>query len=340
MMAKLRLYFLTAVVTCMIWITADQQVTKTVEMTLPLVVKPVVTGRMNVQMVDPNVTTAALTFRGPNQAITHLRNMRESLQARVELTPRPSGQYELNLLEELRNQDDLFPPGVVVTSVFPATTTVIIDQYLPYTIPVRFDPGQLKFEGEPQVEPNRVSVLAPELAMKNIVEEQRVLVIPAAKVMNQDTAEGQQIRQSVAVPLELNGISLREATPKQVTVTATLKQRTRQGLIRTVPIHLRLTPNISWGYKILLDGGQAVVTRSLKVEGPTATIDALEENPSRFDVFGYVEITSEDVRLTEVQPGEKLLKQPKFVNLPNGIKQIQDVELVEVEIVPVQPAQP
>ena len=121
--------------------------------------------------------------------------------------------------------------------------------------------------------------------------------------------------------------------PPQVTVSGTLRARTVEGRIKTVPIKLMISNDMTERLQVVFGGQEGnIVTRELLIRGPAEVVRALEDGTSGYDVLGFVEVSSADER-RELVEGENILKTPQFINLPPEVQQAADVEQVEIRLV-------
>jgi len=328
-MPQIRFWLLVLVVTCMIWIAADQRVTTTEDFSMPLIIKPESPRDLLVEILDSEIPSINITFQGPNRSITQMETQKDTQVVVIEIGNRATGSYQINFLDELRNQMDQFPSGLSIVEVFPPGVKIEVDKYVQQQVGIDVDMEDLEFEDQPVVNPRSVTVTVPEKKFKKLSEAQRVIVVPIASAFK-GVLEGEFSEKQVAVPKKIAGLAVTQVDPPQVTLSGTLKVRTREGRISTVPINLLVSNDVVERFHISLDGrDDNIVTREVAIRGPTEIVAELEAKSTKYSVEGYVKITLEDTRR---EPSTPFLKVPIILNLPPGVEIVREPDPVEVQI--------
>lgn len=335
-MQRLRLWLLTVGMTLLIWVAADQRVTRSAELKLPFSIKPAVPGAMAVQLVDPDVKFIKIEFRGPSRAIAELKSVQDSLAAELQVSERDSGRYELNLLNELRAQMDQFPGGLVIVSTYPPTVTVDADPYVERQVRLSVDASSYQFEGTPQLDPAEVTVRVPQGRFDQLSADQRRITIPVTGLPGGEWEEGRAIEKLIVVPRELGGgLTALHVEPESVTLRATPLKRIRTDRIPTVIIRvLPATPSLFDRHRLVFveQPESEFVTRPVVVRGPVDLMSDLIDNLSKYALAGIIHINREDVR--EGKPSGPIPKEVHIINLPKGVELAEKPEVVYVELVP------
>ncbi len=336
-MYGLRLLSLTGAMTGLIWVAADQRVTRSVELdNVPLQVKAATSGVMALTVLDEAVDRMTLSFRGPSHAINQLRNMQDTLSITVEVSERDPGLYKLIILDELRKQKDQFPDGLAIVSTDPDIITIDVDRYVERSVRLNIGASDYEFDGLPQLTPAEVVVRVPESKFDLLSAEQRLITIPIDRLFSGQAQETRHVQKSVAVPRSLDGgLSVMSVEPQQVTFSATLLEHVKTGRIRTIPIRVipaSLEVWTQYEVKFTEEPDESVVTRPILIRGRSDLVDAIVENTSRYKIYGVIEIARED--LPEGQLSIRLAKSVSILNLPKGVELAEEPEEVEIELLP------
>lgn len=338
-MQQLRLLALTAAMTGLIWLAADQRVTRSLVMEVPFALKPAVANSMALAALDPGLSRLRLGFRGPSRAISELRSVQDVLSFELEVSERNSGRYELTLLDEFRAQIDRWsqiPGGVAIVSVTPPSMTIEVDRYVERTVRLVIGKGGFEFDGSERLDPLEVSVKVPGKRFDQLSPDQKVITIAVDRALSGETQDGQVVQKAIPIPRVLDGgLEVVEVEPQHVTFSATLLQRIKTDRLRTVPIRVMAARLDLWNHyelKFSEAPGNKVVTRLIVVRGPTDIVRELLEDASKYNIFGYIQITRDDVQ--EGKVGTRLPKRVHVLNLPKGVELSEDPEPIEIELVP------
>ncbi len=329
-MVQIRFWILVILVTCLIWIAADQGVTKTYVISTPLTVKAREGRKMLVRPADANLRSIDLTFSGPNHSISQLKTVEDSLTTQLALGDREPGSYTLDLAKELQTQMEQFPPGLTIVSVHPPSLHVDVDRFVERQIPLRLDKGEVVLEGEPQLNPTAVKAVVPEKGFDSLPDAQKVIVLSGATVLK-GVKEGESVSKPVSVPRETAGIKFQSVEPSEVTLMATVKVRTTEGRLPTVPIRLLIGNDVIKRFQITFGlTDDPIATCEIMIRGPVDIVHDLIEKASKYGVRGYVEITMEDA---ERGLSGALMKVPQILNLPKDVELAKTPEPIEIHII-------
>ena len=107
-MSVLRFWAMTVGMTVLIWFAADQSVTTSMDVRVPIDFRSAVVDSMVITVDEASRGSVELEFRGPNRSIGAFREIKDTLRPRIEIADRDSGKYQLDLVEELRKNMNQF----------------------------------------------------------------------------------------------------------------------------------------------------------------------------------------------------------------------------------------
>jgi len=337
-MQQVRLLALTMAMTGMIWIAADQRVTRLVEIDVAFAIKPAAGTTLALAVDGPPVDSLHITFKGPNRVLSRLKANQESLSIELPISERQSGSHNLNLLNELMAQADQLagiPEGVAIVATTPATMTIVVDHYVEKPVRLKVDSSNLDFAGDAQFDPPVVTAMVPERQFEALAPDKQTITVPLGRITG-PVQEGQLIQKEVPVPLMLDGgVSVLRLDPERVTFSATLLQHTKRVRLPTVPVNLTLSNIDIWDHyqlRFAVDPEKRILTIAIWVRGPEDIVDDLVQDASMYDIFGFVRITSEDLRDSE--GAVQLSKQVHIQHLPQGVDLDEEPDHVDVELIP------
>ena len=249
-MQQVRLVALTIAMTGMIWIAADQRVTRLVEIDVAFKIKPAAGTTLHLTVEGPPVDSLLITFKGPNRALSRLKANRESLSIELPISERLSGSHNLNLVSELMAQADQLAgvlEGVAIVATTPGTMTIIVDHYVEKQVRLKVDSGNLDFDGDPEFYPPVVAAMVPERKFDALPPDKQTITISIGRLITEQAQEGQLIQKEVLVPHELDGgVPVSRIDPERVTFSATLLQHTKRVRLLTIPVNLMVSNIEIW----------------------------------------------------------------------------------------------
>lgn len=338
-MQQVRLLALTVAMTGMIWIAADQRVTRLVEIDVAFTIKPALGTTLALTIDGPPVDSLRITFKGPNRVLSRLKMVQESLSIELPISERSSGPQTLNLLEELLAQADQLagiPEGVAIVATTPGTMTIVVDHYVEKQVRLRVDSGNFDFDGDPQFDPPVVTAMVPKREFEELAPDKQTITIPIGRLITGPVQEGQLIQKEVLVPHTLDGgVSVLRLDPERVTFSATLLQHTKRVRLLTIPIHLMPSNIDIWRRyepRFAEDPNKRILTIAIWVRGPEDIVDGLVQDSSMHAIFGYVRITIED--LPDSETAVQLSKQVYIQNLPDGVVVDEEPDPIDIELIP------
>jgi len=342
-MQNLRLWFATVFVTLVIWVSADQLLTESVELPVAISIRPERGSDYVITPLDTSVRKYVVTFSGRQADMNKLGDI---VSTPVVLTvtdevlgSKSLGRQNLVLVDELRSREAEFP-GVAVTRVDPPTAAINVDRRVVHEVPIVLQRGALDYTVEPRVQPSvaRVTVLQ--------TEWERIQSANPRSVVN---AEGDLAKQPEGEPIKLDvplAAALRtdvgdlpviDVSPSTVEVRATLRRRRKTGTIQAVPIKF-LAGQILWNrYHVEFRQPNPPETLRISIVGPPEEVDRLVSGERK--TFAILSLAGSD----SFEENTYQFYKPEF-NLPPGVELAEDqtIESFEIRLVrrPPPPAGP
>ncbi len=242
---------LVTVITLLIWILAESESVK------------VITVRADIQLSSDPSGPRVLVVE-PTQGFTGVVNLKlegttaridalaEKLRRRLVISPavpgmptRP-GVHAIDLRTILRAHPVLRDSGVTIAESDPATVSVVLDDLMTRTVPVRVDIPDADLEGVPESTPATVSLLVPSVLESELTPDLVVFARPDPAAIAR-LPEGRRTVPNVRVDLPESlrtGVlaSFVRIDPAQVTISITLRSRTDSATVAAVQVQLRIPP--------------------------------------------------------------------------------------------------
>lgn len=324
MINQVKLLSVTAFLTLLIWVAADQL--------------QVVSATVNVSLrFEPRDAESAMVVRlagaepfevvvsGPRRAVQPFEDM-QTMPLTLRLADRPTNPREpiADLLALLREE-----PGplkdLVIESVHPAEAVVAVDRWIEVDVPVAIaQPMRLAYEIPPELESSTVKVRLWESRLKELGGRIPPIDLPLEKNLA-ELREGGDFSVRVSVPLEGFGEGA-ASEPRAVKVTGRLaaqKLETRElGLvaIRACVGFDYLNRRVSFE----VESGGTVATRKITVQGTPEALRKLAQTPA----YGVLNLREEEMK----RVGEDQFIQPDFF-LPEGVTMVGKPDPVKLRIV-------
>jgi hypothetical protein len=316
--------------TLLIWYAADQSVTKIEDIDLRLDIKPRLRSSMVITPAPGEARSVRLYLKGPNRAITELRERRGQLEVPLAIDERASGTYTLKLADEYRRHMDRFPEGLAIVLTQPESVTIEVDRYVERELPVQIGEGASSLE-QWQLQPEAVKAIVPETHFEAIPPGQRVLTLDISSWVAQATP-GELHSDRLVVPRRLGDVEFLEVEPAEVRLSGTVHKRVELLQIKTLPIGVKFSSNELADYRVKFrEGDGQVITTELWVRGPTEQITQIREEPARY-IEGFIRITHQDLSIP-LKAGETIPKTPYFI-LPPGVELDRPPEELHIELIP------
>lgn len=162
-MEQVKLIAVTVVVTVLIWTTADQLLSDTVEVEVTVEPLPAAGTGMMVDTDPPGQNRFKMILSGPKRVVEEVRR-EGGLRVTIPIPDLPSGSRRIDVKEGLTDYPEQFR-GLRVEAVDPPAINLLVDHLQTVTMPVHVERGDLEYEVPPKVEPSEVAVTIPELAL-------------------------------------------------------------------------------------------------------------------------------------------------------------------------------
>jgi len=321
---QLKLLAVTALVTLLIWTTADQLLSDAVETRVSVRAAPGADSSMIVETDPPGVTTFLVRLVGPRRIVEQVR--RDGLpQVTLRVPELANGSYPIDVRQKLSDYPEQFH-GLRIDAVTPASLKVVIDHLVTVTVPVSVEPGDLQYEVPPTAEPDEVEATLSQRALEQIPPSDRRVLVNAPEVLQDKPSGVAQVIPGVPVVPRVAGVSAR-VVPNTVTLYATVREQSKTATIAAVPIHVATSFDVFSRFRIVTRDGSTLVTRAITVRGPPDVVDRLVSGGTR--VTGLLSVSGD---LAAV-PAEYHELTPVF-DLPPEVKLVAPVEPVEFRLVP------
>jgi len=327
-MEQLKLLSMTAVLTVLIWVTADNLVNETV--TIPVSIEVTAAAGSNDMVVstERRSTPFAIQVVGPRKTVAQAQ-ARSPLTIRVAVPEQTTGVASLSLLDLIRDQWQEFR-RLTVLSVNPPSLEITVDHLRQYELPIHVrEQLSLTYDARPQHHPTAVQVKMRETRFRELAVSDRLppldITADVERILR-DQTPGQSV--TVSVPLDgRNYGSEARLTPRSVEVTAALTSMRRTAEIPTVPILLAVSfANLAKPLRAVTADGSDVVTQTIRVTGPVEDVARLIRGESR--AFGLIQLKSDQFEeIGVVRP-----MTPEFI-LPQGIELVDKARPIEIKLV-------
>jgi len=332
-MRQFRLLSVTAVLTLLIWISADSLVNEsaTLRVTFEWVPANPASGmvvrseegieRLDVEAIGPRRIVEAAQARGK----LHVRLVVQDLPTGPSVLSIDRGQVRRELAELWSGFSNL-----TITSVKPDAIPILADHFVQRTITLEAKKLTLGFEVEPQLQKKTATLKMRESYFAANPESQAGVldVGPDLERLLKDQVPGKSV--TLRVPLDARKFGPdAELSPPSVEATATLKAQRVTETIPTVPIFVAVSFS-NFGRPLQAvnrDGAPlSLVTQTVQVTGLAEDVAKLVRGETR--AYGIVQLKEDDIQAL----GAVKLATPEF-HLPKGIELAQAPTPIEFKLV-------
>ncbi len=320
MTEKLREIFTTlipiALLTCLIWIYAEQISTDTAEETVNLRITAPANSPLLPQLAETpgKQLKVQAIFSGPQGQLEVLRKELRIGKFAPEYIVRQSGTLQLNTAEIIEQQIPSRYQAVTILQAIPEKITVNVDQLVTKPIPVRVLTGAVKTT-DPTVSPQPIDVTLPESFYENLPQQDRVIYINLENKL-QNLGENQIVDSEFPVPQTLAGRQVK-TSPKKVTIRLQVRKEytTKSYTFNRIKV---LGPiDLLEDYSVIIKDKEITIA----LRGPADIL----ENLKKQDIIPYIKIEEDDKNRRSLFP------RPVQINLPENLKnQIQQVTTAQV----------
>lgn len=334
-MDQIKLLSMTAMLTLLIWISADSLVNETVS--LRVSIDPVAADSAQDMIVSPlsSHDVFELQITGPRRVVEDLQS-RQRIQVEFPVSDRPTDTASIGI-DRNRLKRDLtarWPEfgKVAVVAVIPNTMDVRVDHWVTRDVEIVLDRLTLAYDAPPQIPRTPVTVRMRESFLNQLPTRQRLQVSIGSDLerLLRERPAGESV--SVQLTLNVNSFGPEAVlSPSTITLTATVKAERMTAEIPTVPILFAVSSaNLERHYRPVSRDGEPldVLTRTITVTGQTDAVSALVRGVTR--ARGIIHLKQDDLEELDVVK----VMTPEF-NLPEGIelaKQIAPVEFMLIDV--------
>ena len=333
MMDHLKLLGTTAVMSLLIWVTADSLVSETLTLNVAVQLEPTdPSGSMLVELPDAE-RVVEIQVAGPRRTIDSLVT-EGPLAARLAVPDLPTGSAELPLDEEtLQEALSAEYPNfrkLRVVAVTPRALAITVDHLIGVEFAITTRRLTLAYEVEPQL--RRTTAI---VRMRESRYQQRqtaglpneIDIAAELERLLRDRPAGQPVRLDVSLDVEPFGPNATLA-PEAVRVTATLASQRVSEVIPTVPILLAVSfSNLDKPYRAVTLDGSTLVTRPIRVTGSPEAVARLRRGETR--AYGIIQLKQADFD----DPDRPKLAVPEIL-LPAGVQLAEEPAQVDFRLVP------
>lgn len=332
-MEQVKLLSMAAVLTVLVWASADSLVNETVTVGVSFDVLPAQGSPDMLVEPDTEDNTFDLQVSGPRKLVTALQGQ-ASLRLRLRVDDRPTGPATLRLDRETLRQAlaglsrDFRKLAVV--SVQPDTLPVRIDHRVTHEVDVVAQKLSLPYEVEPQLSPSRVTVTLRETEYDRLTADQPLQIGIGTEIERQlaDKPAGKSV--TVPVPLDARRFGPgATVSPPVVNATATVQAQRVTAQIPTVPILLAMSfANLQKPLRPVTRDGTplSLVTQTITVSGLRSDVTRLQRRETR--AYGVIQLKQEDLEALNVLK----LVTPDYL-LPAGIELAQEPAPIEFKLI-------
>ncbi len=342
-MEQLKLLSMTAVITLIVWASADRLVNDIA--TVRLTIEPMPSTEVDT-IVEPDMEETPdryeLQISGPRKTLKSLRD-REPLNLRLPISETSIGPVSVALSQDglKRAIINQWPElhGLAVLSVKPRTLPVIVDRMVSAEFDVSMANLTLAYDDEPQLQRTSTTARLRESLLASMVSGGQRPEIDISREVER-IVQTKPAGESSMFPVTLDltrfgpGASL---DPASIDVTATLKTQRSTAEISTVPIKPVVSfANLGKSFEAVGRDGTplTLVTQTVRITGPTDEVMKLVRGETR--AYGLIQFKEADLRQANVIKAWT----PEF-HLPAGIELAESPRQIEFRLVerPSSPAE-
>ncbi len=332
-MEQIKLLSMTAILSLLVWMSADSLVNETVS--IGVTVEPVASASAADMILE--ATTAGsvveLQVSGPRRIVDDLK-AKPRMSVPFPVAQHPTGPATIfidreTLKRELSSRWSEFRKLAVV-SVLPDSVHVTVDHWVTRDVEVSLDRLALAYDVAPQIPRTTVTVRMRESRLNALPAGQRLQVAIGSDV--ERLLRERPAGESVTIPVTLDARAFgpeAELTPPALSVTATVKAERTTAEIPTVPILFAVSSaNLERRYRPTTRAGAAleVLTRTITVTGPTDAVTNLQRGVTR--AKGIIHLKQADLEELDVVK----VMTPEF-QLPPGVELAEEPAPVEFKLI-------
>lgn len=336
-MEQAKLFSMTAVLTLLIWATADSLVNDTRAVRVALETYPRSNPDLLMEIAPPKENIfVQLQVVGPRKAVEEI-SAREDLRLRLPVDDRSPGPGELALDKdllnrEIRNQWREFERLTVITAD-PPTVPLVVDRWVSQSFDVAVSRLELTYDQPPQLNRTTVDVRLRESSLARLLSEAGRPLIDLSEeierqLRNRPAGERAEFRVSIDVSRFGPGAVVQPAGIEGAAVVAA------QRLVEEIPtVPIKLVVSFDGLKRALQPVGRDgtpinLVAQTIRVAGPADEVLRLKRGETR--AFGLIQLKEAELD----QPGDIRAWTPEFV-LPGSLQLADPPPPVEFRMMPV-----
>lgn len=314
MLSKIKTFVATIALTLLIWLAADQNVTDSINVEVP--VRLAADDRFAVIVSPSRVVNFSMTLTGRRRRLSEFREKMESrkptpFEAMVDRAVRSSSDSQVMVSSELLRQvRELSGAGLTVSEIEPSSVTVLVDDYA-VVQEIAVNPNYGSLQVNASCSPATVSARLPRFAAGPLSREKVIRVDAEAAIRTAKSArpEDRSFTVTVRLPTEIEtGIPI-AYTPGEVTLKGGVEALTEQRRIGPVQVKFLIPDEVQQKFRVVPADGSNF-RPDIDVVGPPAMLARLDAK----DVRGLVEIKASDVD----QAGQEISRSTVF-DLPRDL---------------------
>lgn len=279
----------TIVLSCLIWMYADQITTEPTVELVSLQVLSQAVSEYTVDLQSPPDGQFQVTFVGPRADLEKLkRDIGKGEFKPVYYVPKE----EVKTDTVVKDAAEIFNtflrkdyPTVVAQEVKPAQIKIFVDQMITVTMPVRVTTGITKTTN-PVITPHEVKVTLPKSSNDNLYPTERFIVVDIENELR-NKVEDRAIDEDFALPQVVQGQSV-VTNPTRVRINLRIQRQFQTKMVNLSRVEVMGPAELLAKYRV--DIKDPMITVALK--GPTELINNLKPQ----NILAYILLEPEDVR--------------------------------------------
>lgn len=314
MWSKIKTFIATVGLTLLIWLAADQNVTDTVRVEIP--VRLAADDRYAVLYKPARVVNFSMTLTGRRRRLAEFRDRLESrkpspFESQVDRAHRSSSEAQVMVSSEIIRQiKELAGAGLAIDDIDPPNVTVLVDDY--EVVPdIAVSPNYGTLRVDALCSPPKVSARLPRFAAGGLRREGLIRVDAEAAIREAKAARPDErtFTATLRLPTEIDAGVPIGFTPSEVTLKGGVESLTETKPIGPVQIKFLIPDEVQQKFRVVAAAGSNF-RPVINVVGAPASLARLDPR----DVRGLVEIKAADVD----QAGQEISRNAVF-DLPRDL---------------------
>ncbi|HLO41321.1 MAG TPA: hypothetical protein VK176_09880 [Phycisphaerales bacterium] len=309
----LRTFLLVTLITIMIWTFAEAEslTTKTVRIEVAFAVDPQTSRFVEVTENQGWNSRVEVEIEGSTALVNELESALRrgvSLRAGMPGIPAEPGEYTVDLNQALRAAPEIDGRGVTVVKVDPPNIKVVVDSLVTKEVKITTDVAGAVVDGAVETRPQRARLTLPSALAVRVGPETAVIArVPPEAIAKLVPGRAETIPGvTLTAPAGLAGRPRVLIDPDRADVVLTLRARTADYTIASVPVHIKIAAGEMGRWDVVVPEEDRFI-RDVKVSGPSDLVDRVRRGDIRVTAvlslsFDELErgITTKDVTFAEV----------------------------------------